>query len=375
MSRSRRILRRCLAVLGGIGGVGGAFWALPQVLAAGVWLTTPKLVGALAAGAALGAGLGYLVLPWVLFSLWGLMQRIEGRLSRLPLQDIVAGSCGLIIGLIIASLLSSALSRIPWVGGVLPIVTVLLLGYLGLAVAVRKREEIVSAFAWPRRWRERGGRAAGGAPGVPKILDTSAVIDGRIADLCKTGFLEGPLVIPSFVLEELRHIADSSGTLKRNRGRRGLDVLNRLTKETNVPVQIHNRNAGDALEDVDTRLVNLARSLEAKIITNDFNLNKVAQLQGVQVLNINELTNALKPVVLPGEEMAVHLIRDGKEAGQGVGYLDDGTMIVVDGGRRFIGETVGVTVTSVLQTAAGRMIFGRPRGSERASPATGAGAR
>jgi uncharacterized protein YacL len=204
-----------------------------------------------------------------------------------------------------------------------------------------------------------------------KILDTSVIIDGRIADICQTSFVEGPLVVPGFILEELRHIADSSDTLKRNRGRRGLDVLNRIQKELQFPVEIYDRDLGANL-DVDARLIKLAKLTGGCIITNDYNLNKVAELQGVKVLNINELANAVKPVVLPGEEMLVHVIKDGKETGQGVAYLDDGTMIVVDGGKRHIGETIDVLVTSVLQTAAGRMIFARPkgleaRGSERSS--------
>ncbi|HHY05143.1 MAG TPA: TRAM domain-containing protein, partial [Thermoanaerobacterales bacterium] len=194
----------------------------------------------------------------------------------------------------------------------------------------------------------------------PKILDTSVIIDGRIADICKTGFIEGTLVIPNFVLEELRHIADSSDTLKRNRGRRGLDILNKIQKELNIDVDIYEGDFED-INEVDSKLVKLAQVLDGKIITNDFNLNKVAEFQNVQVLNINELSNAVKPVVLPGEEMVVQVIKDGKETGQGVAYLDDGTMIVVDGGKKHIGETIGVMVTSVLQTAAGRMIFARPK--------------
>ena len=206
-----------------------------------------------------------------------------------------------------------------------------------------------------------GRQEAGSAP---KILDTSVIIDGRIADICKSGFIEGDLVIPGFVLEELRHIADSSDLLKRNRGRRGLDILNKIQKELEFKVQICERDYDDIAE-VDSKLVRLAQDMKGKILTNDFNLNKVAELQGVTVLNINELANAVKPVVLPGEEMEVHVIKNGKEAGQGVAYLDDGTMIVVDGGKRHIGETIGVLVTSVLQTAAGRMIFAKPKTEEK----------
>lgn len=206
-------------------------------------------------------------------------------------------------------------------------------------------------------------------PGVPKpasgtnpikILDTSAIIDGRIADLCKTHFLEGGLVIPSFILVELQKIADSADPLRRNRGRRGLDLLNKIQKENQIPVKVFERDYED-VDEVDTKLLRLAMELGAKVITNDFNLNKVAELYGVQVLNINELANAIKPVVLPGEEMMVYVLRDGKEYGQGIGYLEDGTMIVIEGGKSYIGMNVEILVTSVLQTSAGRMIFAKPR--------------
>jgi len=193
-----------------------------------------------------------------------------------------------------------------------------------------------------------------------KILDTSVIIDGRIFDICKTGFVEGPLIIPAFILEELRHIADSSDALKRNRGRRGLDVLNRIQKELDIPVRIYEKDFDD-INEVDSKLLKLGEILKGAVITNDYNLNKVAEFQGVPVLNVNELANAVKPVVLPGEEMVVQVIKDGKETGQGIGYLDDGTMIVVDGGKKHVGETIDVMVTSVLQTAAGRMIFAKPK--------------
>ena len=194
------------------------------------------------------------------------------------------------------------------------------------------------------------------AYGRPKILDTSVIIDGRILDLLQTGFIEGKILIPNFVLEELRHIADSSDSLKRNRGRRGLDILNEIQKQLSVPVEIVDYDPKEALE-VDSKLLKMGEKMDAFVVTNDFNLNKVAEFQGVRVLNINELANAIKPIVLPGEEMQVTVIKAGKENGQGIGYLNDGTMIVVEGGNRFIDEKKNVVVTSVLQTAAGRMIF------------------
>ncbi len=243
----------------------------------------------------------------------------------------------------------------------MPSIAGLVLGYVGMAVGIGKREEIGGMIALfiPRARSERQSREA--APErTLKILDTSVIIDGRIADVAKAGFLEGPLVVPAFVLEELRRIADSSDSLRRNRGRRGLDVLDSIQQLAPGMVQIVDRDPGGE-GDVDAKLVKLAKTMKAKIVTNDYNLNRVAQLQGVDVLNVNELANALKPIVLPGEDMVVQVIRDGKEQGQGVGYLDDGTMIVVEGGRKHIGEQVSVQVTSVYQTGAGRMIFARPK--------------
>ncbi|NPV52353.1 MAG: PIN/TRAM domain-containing protein [Firmicutes bacterium] len=330
-----------------------------------------------------GAIAGLLVAPAFIWILRRLVVWVENGLRKTPTQDIVAGALGGIVGLLIAVLLTLPFVQLPLIGRYIPLPVTLMSGYLGAHIAIRKKEELFSLFLSVPRSVERvvGGSAdrtaaAGrdrrnrsGSPGsrVPyKILDTSVIIDGRIADICKTGFIEGVLIVPGFVLEELQRIADSSDVLKRNRGRRGLDILNKLQKEQNVVVQVHETNVDDSLE-VDSRLVKLARALGAKIVTNDFNLNKVAEFRGVQVLNINELANALKPVVLPGEEMIVHVIKDGKESGQGVAYLDDGTMIVVDGGKRYIGEQVPVMVTSVLQTAAGRMIFAKPKPMERVS--------
>jgi uncharacterized protein YacL len=198
---------------------------------------------------------------------------------------------------------------------------------------------------------------------LPKLLDTSVIIDGRIADVCETGFLEGPLVIPQFVLRELQHIADSSDSLKRNRGRRGLDVLHRIQKQNELEVIISDQDF-PKLREVDAKLVELAKRMNGTIITNDFNLNKVAELQGIMVLNLNQLSNALKPVVLPGESIHVLILKEGKEPDQGVAYLDDGTMVVIEGGKRLMGNELDVTVTSVLQTTAGRMIFARPKDEE-----------
>lgn len=313
-----------------------------------------------------GGLLGLLVAPLATQGLRRITSKMESNLHRTPTQDLVVGAFGAIVGLLIAVLLTLPFSQLPYIGVYLPIGFTLFMGYLGMHVAVKKREDLLNLFmAVPRSVeravstsRERSGRHQ--SPSSCKVLDTSVIIDGRILDICKSGFIEGTLIVPTFVLEELQRIADSSDPLKRNRGRRGLDVLNGMQKEEGIQIQIVDTDPGEGL-DVDSKLLRLAADLGAKIITNDFNLNKVAELRGVKVLNINELANALKPVVLPGEEMTVRVIRDGKEVGQGVGYLDDGTMIVVDGGRRFIGEDIGVTVTSVLQTSAGRMIFAKPK--------------
>ncbi|MGB9867452.1 MAG: PIN/TRAM domain-containing protein [Bacillota bacterium] len=295
-----------------------------------------------------------------------IIRRVETRLQKASFQDILASSIGLILGLIIGNLLGQPMARMPLVGSFLPTMSTLLFGYLGATVGQKKRDEILAMFDFLPRWGNKARQSPKAPAAKPKILDTSVIIDGRIADICSTGFIEGPLIVPGFVLEELRHIADSSDTLKRNRGRRGLDVLNRMQKELDASVQIYERDVPG--EEVDSKLVRLAKMLNGIIVTNDFNLNKVAELQGMKVLNINELANALKPVVLPGEEMVVHLIKDGKESGQGIGYLDDGTMIVVDGGKKHIGETIYVMVTSVLQTAAGRMIFAKPKPMEKVAP-------
>lgn len=350
-----RTVRLSLLVLGVVLGYWLASSDAGRGLLSGL---APGTAAALWLGAAAG-GLAGLLLGW-----WAvrLGQRLSRELQRASVLDILAGAAGLLVGLLVAILFTVPLPRhIPVVGEYLPITLTVIGGYLGSFTFLRKKDELFQMVKLPARNEvsARPGHAG------PKILDTSVIIDGRIADIARTGFIEGTLLIPGFVLQELQHIADSSDMLKRNRGRRGLDILNRMQKESKVTVEIIDEDFDD-ISEVDAKLVRLAQLKGAKVLTNDFNLNKVAELQGVEVLNINELANAVKPVVLPGEEMMVHVIKDGKEHGQGVGYLDDGTMIVVDGGRRFIGESVGVMVTSVLQTAAGRMIFAKPKPMERA---------
>nr|WP_300091048.1 PIN domain-containing protein [Sedimentibacter sp.] len=286
-------------------------------------------------------------------------EAFERELLKFSTIDIIWGALGLIVGFVIAFLISQPFSDIKYVGTIVSILSYLLFGYLGIKISTRKKDDVI----WPQLNLKKvqpvkKDKSVKKEMVSPKILDTSVIIDGRISDICKTGFVEGTLVIPEFVLKELRHIADSSDSLKRNRGRRGLDILNILQKDDTVNVLIESKDYGDNIE-VDVKLLKLAKELGGKVLTNDFNLNKVAEFQGVEVLNINELANAVKPIVLPGEEMTVMVVKDGKESGQGLAYLDDGTMIVVEGGKKCIGDSVVVTVTSVLQTAAGRMIFAK----------------
>ena len=362
-----KVLRLLVTVLAGVGGLLVTDrillllpqGVLPEIALVGIFGVTVGTIFFYIVGGLAGALLGYALAPWLTSFLWHYSSWMETKLLKMPLNDVLAGALGLGIGLIIANLLGSAFVPVPIVGRYIPVFLSIVLGLTGINVAIRKREEL-SNLSMPNFFggREKNKEKAAVQPGHYKILDTSVIIDGRIADICKSGFIEGTLLIPGFVLEELQHIADSSDLLKRNRGRRGLDILNRIQKEMGVFVQIDNRNFEDVAE-VDSKLVKLGQLIKGKILTNDYNLNKVAELQGVTVMNINELANAVKPVVLPGEEMVVHVVKDGKEAGQGVAYLDDGTMIVVDNGRKHLGDTIDVLVTSVLQTAAGRMIFAK----------------
>jgi uncharacterized protein YacL len=309
----------------------------------------------------LGGVIFYFISPFIIKAVEKLTQFIEGAMQKMPINDILLGGSGLIIGLIIANLFANPLYNIPYnIGTIIALIFNIVLGSIGANIAIKRKEEIYNFFSFFKKIGGKQKGAKGEHRVQPKVLDTSVIIDGRIFDICQTDFVEGPLIIPGFILEELRHIADSSDALKRNRGRRGLDVLNKIQKELDIPVEIVEKDFKD-IEEVDSKLLKLAQTLGGKVVTNDYNLNKVAEFQGVDVLNINELANAVKPVVLPGEEMIVQVIKDGKENGQGVAYLDDGTMIVVDGGRKFIGETIEVVVTSVLQTAAGRMIFAKPK--------------
>lgn len=286
------------------------------------------------------------------------LRGIEAKLAAMPIGDIIGGVIGIIIGLLIAFLASTFTSTLPfrWLTVLINVALYFTLAYLGWVVAVRRRGDIDFSGLF-RRGRDKSSKDAHNAA-KPKILDTSVIIDGRIFDICKTGIVEGTLIVPAFVLQELRHIADSSDVLKRNRGRRGLDILNRMQQELDVPIKVEDKDYDD-ISEVDAKLIRLADEKGGVVVTNDYNLNKVAGVQRVPVLNINDLANAIKSVVLPGEEMFVAIIKEGKESGQGIAYLEDGTMIVIEGGKDRVGEELPVLVTSVLQTSAGRMIFAK----------------
>lgn len=303
-------------------------------------------------GAAVGVAVGFGITPYITIRPTSF---VADQARRLPVKDLVAAVLGLLISLVLSALLAIPLAILPGIfGRVLPFLGCLFLCYLGVTVFVGRRDDIFGLLGWfPSPERELAEQSSGA------LLDTSAIIDGRIADVGRTGFLSGPLFVPRFVLRELQHIADSSDALRRSRGRRGLELLDRLRRNSSVPIKIYDGDTdGDG---VDAKLVRLAQSLKCAIVTNDYNLNRIAAVQGVRVLNVNELANAVKAVVLPGEEIVVRVIQEGKEPGQGVGYLDDGTMVVIDGGRRHLDCDVGIVVTRVFQTAAGRMIFAQAK--------------
>jgi uncharacterized protein YacL len=305
-----------------------------------------------------GALAGLILTPWLTTRPFRTLRK---RIRQVPASQLVAAVIGLIVGLTIAVLLAFPLSFLPSpFREVLPILAAIAFGSLGMYTMIARQHDIAGLLGG-RLAARAAGETAGATPPNERftLLDTSVIIDGRIADISRTGFLSDTILVPRFVLNELQHIADSSDMLRRNRGRRGLDVLNKLQKDSLAPIRITDMDVEDVRE-VDDKLVILGKRLKCPILTNDFNLNRVAELQGVRVLNINELANAVKTVFLPGETMHVHVIQEGKEIGQGVGYLDDGTMVVVEEGRRHMNATIQVTVTKVLQTAAGRMIFARP---------------
>ncbi len=299
--------------------------------------------------------------------LW--LVRAGDRLREMKPNEKVATFVGVLVGLLLTIMLRSAF---PIMGVWFTVVVGGVLIYLGIVATWSMKDELRIFLPGPAPLPADGKEVL---PEQVKILDTNVIIDGRVADICRTGFIEGPIYVPGFVLDELQHIADSADGLKRARGRRGLDILNQMRTENEMQVRTYDNTDPNDRDEVDAKLVKLAKKLHGKIVTNDYNLNKVAELQGVPVLNINELANAVKPIVLPGEEMVVTIIKEGKEQNQGVAYLEDGTMIVVEGARRRIGETLPVVTSSVLQTVAGKMIFASIRGEEEGEEEDGNGLR
>lgn len=336
-------------------GLGGTALGMQLVDAGGV--SRQDGLAAILVSALAGGLVGFISMPFLSTRPYRAAQK---RLKQMPATDLVAAVVGLVLGLLIAVLLAFPLSFLPSpLREIMPLVAAIVFGLLGMTTLESRRHDFANLLSA----RLPLSRAADAPAALSEeryvLLDTSVIIDGRIADIYRTGFLSGTLMVPRFVLNELQHIADSSDALRRNRGRRGLDILNRMQKDPGARLRITDMDVEDVRE-VDDKLIALAKRLKCPVLTNDYNLNRVAEIQGVMVLNVNELANAVRLVFLPGESMRIEIIQEGKEIGQGVGYLDDGTMIVVEDGRRYIGNTIHVTVTKVLQTAAGRMIFAKP---------------
>lgn len=306
------------------------------------------------------AVLGFIIAPWISVKP---IAGIRKQLINVSAQTLVFGIMGLIVGLVLAALLAYPISLLPNpFGSILPFMAVMIFGYLGVILFVSRQKELRNIFRTGSRGQGFGddqGETEGLKHTRRILVDTSTIIDGRIYDIARTGFIPGRLLIPRFVLNELQYVSDSADNLRRQRGRRGMEVLSELQKDPAIPVTITDIDV-EGVREVDDRLVVLARQLNCPILTNDYNLNRIAELQGVTVLNINELANAVKAILLPGETLEMTIIQEGKEYGQGVGYMEDGTMVVVEDGHKFIGKTIQIVVTKVLQTAAGRMIFAKP---------------
>lgn len=321
----------------------------------------------------------FIVSPIIFTGIKNIIEYIEKNVQKLSVTELIYGTIGAIITLVLMTFIAKPISNIQRVLGPMILIALnVIAAFIGAEIMIKKKDDITNFLlnlkkpAKEKKAKDENKDSKDSSEEaesqeeeikskeIPKVLDTSVIIDGRIFDLCQTGFIEGPLIIPNFVLVELRHVSDSADALKRNRGRRGLDILNKIQKELTIETRIVEEDFPN-IPEVDVKLLKLAQKMDGKVITNDYNLNKIAEFQGVPVLNINELANAIKPVVLPGEEMTVDIVKDGKESSQGVAYLDDGTMIVVEDGKKYIGKTTDVVVTSVLQTAAGRMIFAKPK--------------
>ena len=375
-----RILRYVIAILVGTAAYVGMDSLAPimdpylvsQFESFGDMSLTIARISVLILGTLLGVIIGYLISSFILKQGLVIAKRLERILTHIPNQELIAGTIGLLFGLIIANLIGVAFNQVPIIGPYIPIILSAIFGYSGLKIMARKGPEMY--YNYVQQWGGEGTKKTSRfkmfsthksdkTTSTPKLLDTSVIIDGRIKELCNTGFIEGPLMVPLFVLNELQIISDSADATKRNRGRRGLDILKEMQDANKVAIEVVEDDYDD-LTEVDSKLMRLALDKQWKLMTNDFNLNKVARVQGIEVLNLNELANVLKPALIVGEWIRVQIMKEGKEIHQGVAYLDDGTMIVVEDGKPYVGQTVEVMVTSILQTSAGRMIFARVDGGQ-----------
>ena len=375
-----RILRYVIAILVGTAAYVGMDSLAPiidpylvsQFESFGDMSLTIARISVLILGTLVGVIIGYLISSFILKQGLVIAKRLERILTHIPNQELIAGTIGLLFGLIIANLIGVAFNQVPIIGPYIPIILSAIFGYSGLKLMARKGPEIY--YNYVQQWGGEGTKKTSRfkmfsthksdkTTSTPKLLDTSVIIDGRIKELCNTGFIEGPLMVPLFVLNELQIISDSADATKRNRGRRGLDILKEMQDANKVAIEVVEDDYDD-LTEVDSKLMRLALDKQWKLMTNDFNLNKVARVQGIEVLNLNELANVLKPALIAGEWIRVQIMKEGKEVHQGVAYLDDGTMIVVEDGKPYVGQTVEVMVTSILQTSAGRMIFARVDGGQ-----------
>ena len=375
-----RILRYVIAILVGTAAYVGMDSLAPiidpylvsQFESFGDMSLTIARISVLILGTLIGVIIGYLISSFILKQGLVIAKRLERILTHIPNQELIAGTIGLLFGLIIANLIGVAFNQVPIIGPYIPIILSAIFGYSGLKLMARKGPEIY--YNYVQQWGGEGTKKTSRfkmfsthksdkTTSTPKLLDTSVIIDGRIKELCNTGFIEGPLMVPLFVLNELQIISDSADATKRNRGRRGLDILKEMQDAKKVAIEVVEDDYDD-LTEVDSKLMRLALDKQWKLMTNDFNLNKVARVQGIEVLNLNELANVLKPALIAGEWIRVQIMKEGKEVHQGVAYLDDGTMIVVEDGKPYVGQTVEVMVTSILQTSAGRMIFARVDGGQ-----------
>ena len=375
-----RILRYVIAILVGTAAYVGMDSLAPiidpylvsQFESFGDMSLTIARIAVLIVGTLLGLVIGYLISSFILKQGLVIAKRLERILTHIPNQELIAGTIGLLFGLIIANLIGVAFNQVPIIGPYIPIILSAIFGYSGLKIMARKGPEMYNNYVqqWggdstkkTSRFKMFSTHKSDKTTSTPKLLDTSVIIDGRIKELCNTGFIEGPLMVPLFVLNELQIISYSADATKRNRGRRGLDILKEMQDAKKVAIEVVEDDYDDLVE-VDSKLMRLALDKQWKLMTNDFNLNKVARVQGIEVLNLNELANVLKPALIAGEWIRVQIMKEGKEVHQGVAYLDDGTMIVVEDGKPYVGQNVEVMVTSILQTSAGRMIFARVDGGQ-----------